>query len=348
MTNGVRRLRSTPCGQLFLLARGRPAEGMDAALRAVEILQRQPPGGSARFRLSVWLDVAAHVGSRRDPPSNGPTGPSRSRPRSATVLGRALTESRHRRRHGYSLRRARPGPEESRSAGEISRRSCPRISQIGSGCGEMRRYDVAVPASSKERPSRRTPPEDIRPYQVAWPRAMPIRPRPMGRGEADACDVAAPAVPIARFVGLNTLGWLRARRGDDDVLPLLDEALDFAQEPGTSSDCGPAPWPERRRGWRARRAVMYRLLGETLEFAASLSSRNRGWRIGVWLRASRPDHADAGRGAGRSPGGTGDSLGGPLCSWRWAARTRRQASRNERRHQGPTEALATFDGSALR
>ena len=36
-------------------------------------------------------------------------------------------------------------------------------------------------------------------------------------------------VGISRFVALLTLGWLRGRRGDPAVAPLLDEALEFAR-----------------------------------------------------------------------------------------------------------------------
>jgi DNA-binding CsgD family transcriptional regulator len=53
----------------------------------------------------------------------------------------------------------------------------------------------------------------------------------------------------ARFVGLNTLGWLRARRGDPDVFPLLDEALDIARDTGHLQRLWPNAVARAEAGW---------------------------------------------------------------------------------------------------
>ena len=104
-------------------------------------------------------------------------------------------------------------------------------SQIGSGYGEMRLYDVAVPAL-REGVAFGAAREFGSAYYVrAW----------LGRcelelGNWDAAAVIAGdlhrnprCVGISRFVALLTLAWLRARRGDPDVGVLLDEALEMAR-----------------------------------------------------------------------------------------------------------------------
>lgn len=104
--------------------------------------------------------------------------------------------------------------------------------QIGSGYGELRRYDVAVPAleAAAEHASER---EFV--ASMLYSRAWLARCR-LELGEWDspgrlANDVLRHprAAGISRFVALVTLGWLRARRGDPDVIPLLDEALELAR-----------------------------------------------------------------------------------------------------------------------
>jgi DNA-binding CsgD family transcriptional regulator/tetratricopeptide (TPR) repeat protein len=105
-------------------------------------------------------------------------------------------------------------------------------SQIGSGYGELRRYDVAVPALREGIAFAEARELFLSvQYQQAW----------LGRcrlelGEWDeAGDIAGRllrnprCVGISRFVALVTLGWLRGRRGDPEVRPLLDEAVELAR-----------------------------------------------------------------------------------------------------------------------
>ena len=101
-------------------------------------------------------------------------------------------------------------------------------SQIGSGYGELRRYDIAIPAlrdgieftSARELVSTGM-------YMQAWLARCELE---IGHWDA-AANLAGRllrnprCVGISRFVALITLGWIRGRRGDPDVDVLIDEAL---------------------------------------------------------------------------------------------------------------------------
>ncbi len=104
-------------------------------------------------------------------------------------------------------------------------------SQIGSGYGELRVYDVAVPAlrdgvafgDAREFGSTY--------YMRAWLGRCELE---LGHWETAGALagelVRNPrCVGISRFVALVTLAWLRGRRGDPDVKPLIDEALELAR-----------------------------------------------------------------------------------------------------------------------
>ncbi len=104
--------------------------------------------------------------------------------------------------------------------------------QIGSGHGELRRYEIAVPAlrdgiafaSAREFVSSTQ-------YASAWLGRCELELGHWDEATAIAGGLAANprCVGINRFVALLTLGWLRGRRGDPAVAPLLDEALEFAR-----------------------------------------------------------------------------------------------------------------------
>ena len=76
--------------------------------------------------------------------------------------------------------------------------------------------------------------ETDRQYIVSWLARCRFDLGQWDEAEVHAFDVlgASRRGGVARFVALNTLGWLRARRGDDDVWPLLDEALEIARQTG--------------------------------------------------------------------------------------------------------------------
>jgi DNA-binding CsgD family transcriptional regulator/tetratricopeptide (TPR) repeat protein len=126
------------------------------------------------------------------------------------------------------------------------------FTQIGSGCGELRRYEEAVPALIEGSAiSAQHSLETSRRYQVAWLARCRFDLGQWDEAELLARDaiVGSRIDVTARFVGLNTLGWLRARRGDPDVFPLLDEALDIARDTGHLQRLWPNAVARAEAGW---------------------------------------------------------------------------------------------------
>lgn len=109
------------------------------------------------------------------------------------------------------------------------------LSQLGSGAGEVRRYDLALPALEQaaalceEREM-----GDHGSYASAWWAACLLATgRWEAAGERAADLVARPSCAgITRGTALVVLGRLRARRGDPGVAEVLAEALAIARETG--------------------------------------------------------------------------------------------------------------------
>jgi DNA-binding CsgD family transcriptional regulator/tetratricopeptide (TPR) repeat protein len=288
-------------GTLYV-GRGRTTEGMAAAARAVEILERHPPGvalAAAYVRLTSLhmlarnRDEAARWGERAVALATRVGDPA--------VLARALTE--------YGIADVMDGRfdglariHEAIAIGrehELPQAVALGFSQIGSGCGELRRYDLAVPALAEGiafATDRNL--EYLRQYLVAWMSRCQFDLGRWDDAEANAADVLAAArTGIARFVALNTLGWLRARRGDGDVWPLLDEALEFARRSGHLQRLWPNAVARAEAGWLEGELEGHVApLEQALELAASCRHHVAIGELGVWLgRAGRGDLvADAG------------------------------------------------------
>jgi DNA-binding CsgD family transcriptional regulator/tetratricopeptide (TPR) repeat protein len=91
--------------------------------------------------------------------------------------------------------------------------------------------------------------------------------------------------PVPRVLALTVLGLVRARRGDPDVWPLLDEALELAEPTGELQRIGPAAAARAEAAWLEARHEA--VLGET-GAALDLALRRRApWAIGelaCWRR----------------------------------------------------------------
>ena len=133
--------------------------------------------------------------------------------------------------------------------------------------------------------------ETSRRYQVAW-----LARCNFDLGQWDEADVlgrdaiaGSRTVAIARFVGLNTLGWLSARRGDPDVFPMLDEAIEIAREMRHLQRLWPNAVAHAEAGWLDDAFEPHvPFLEEVLELAQRCRHGIAIGEIGVWLhRAGR-------------------------------------------------------------
>ena len=160
--------------------------------------------------------------------------------------------------------------------------------QIGSGFGELRRYDVAVPAleagiafaSARELISSET-------YMTSWLARCQLE-----QGEWDHAAASASAlvrrsrcVGVSRFVALVTLGWVRGRRGDPDVGALLDEALALARATRHIQRLWPAAVCRAEMAWLAGRLDdEMGLVAEAAALAADLDYRPACEELAFWQR----------------------------------------------------------------
>ena len=166
------------------------------------------------------------------------------------------------------------------------------FSQIGTGCGELRRYDHAVPALVEGAAyAAEHDLETARQYIVSWLARCRFDLGEWDEAEVHAFDVlgASRRGGVARFVALNTLGWLRARRGDDDVWPLLDEALDIARQTGHLQRLWPCAVARAEAAWLEGSLDDHvDLLEEMLRGGRIVPSPHRRRRAQLVARPRRP------------------------------------------------------------
>jgi DNA-binding CsgD family transcriptional regulator len=207
-----------------------------------------------------------------------------------TLLGRSLIqtgiadvmdgrfEGLHRVRRGTELGRERDLPAIVAHG----------LSQIGSGCGEMRRYDEAVPALVEGSAfAARHNLEAQRRYQIAWLARCRFDLGEWDEAETLALEAIAGTrtVAVAMFVGLNTLGWLRARRGDADALQTLDEALEIARDTAHLQRLWPCAIARAEAGWLDGDLDPHvPLLEEVFQMALRCRHGIAAGEIGVWLQ----------------------------------------------------------------
>lgn len=125
-------------------------------------------------------------------------------------------------------------------------------SQIGSGAGEIRRYEEAVPAlhRCREEAERRELRSSIL-YATAWLARCELQ---QGRWD-EAGDLIGEVLRsprctgIAEFTARCSLGLLRARRGDPDVWPVLDRALAIARQTGHLQRLWPVAAARAEAAW---------------------------------------------------------------------------------------------------
>ncbi len=162
------------------------------------------------------------------------------------------------------------------------------LANLGSCCAEALRLDEAE--SALRRGIDFCADRDLdapRSYQMAWlAQVMLLRGRWDEAAEA-AQEVIGErrATPIARIMALIALGRLRARRGEAEVWPVLDEARELAQRTGAIQRLAPmhaaraeAAWLEGRTDEVAREAAACLPLARTKHHAGYVAE------LLAWLR----------------------------------------------------------------
>lgn len=126
------------------------------------------------------------------------------------------------------------------------------LGNLGSGCGEVYRFDLAEPYLRRgvEYCAERDL-DGPRNYQMAWLALVQ-----MFRGQWDESTSTAHAVlaarganAIARMMALIALGRVRARRGDPGVWEALDVARDLADQAGTLQRVAPMLAARAEAAW---------------------------------------------------------------------------------------------------
>jgi DNA-binding CsgD family transcriptional regulator/tetratricopeptide (TPR) repeat protein len=238
------------------IVRGRNAEAEAAGRRAIEILEGLPPSPelALAYRYQSYLrmldrdnDEAVAWGQR------------------AIEVAQAFDE-RETMVHAYNaigsawmvsgeVERGREALEQSlRLAQEanLEFHVANAYSNLGSGSGEIYRFDVADPYLAKA--ATFSEEHDLvynadyarawqalsATYQGRWDEAVGL-----ARGV-----LARPSIPaIGRITALIALGRVRARRGDPEVATLLDEALGLARRTGTLQRLGPVQAARAEAAW---------------------------------------------------------------------------------------------------
>ncbi len=162
---------------------------------------------------------------------------------------------------------------------------------LGSGAGEIRRYDVAEPwleAAVSWCEDRDL--DGNRDYAQAW-RARVLLERGQWTAAAAHAHVVASRseVVIARIVSLTTLGLLRSRRGDPDGT-VLAEAWDLALETADLQRLWPVAAARAEAAWWRHGALSDTgELRTVFEMAASLRHVWAVGDLGTWLQRAGED-----------------------------------------------------------
>ena len=184
----------------------------------------------------------------------------------------------------------RRGIDIGRAAGMIDNVTL-GLSQIGSGGGEIKRYDIAVPAL-REVISMERDNEMDSDYPTSWLARCELE---LGDWESaedlSSMLIRSPlCVGISRFVALIVLGRLRARRGDSGAWELFDEASAIARQTGHLQRLWPVAAARAEAAWiEGRIESELPVLEEAYALAERLDYPYALGELGFWLlRAGAP------------------------------------------------------------
>jgi DNA-binding CsgD family transcriptional regulator len=172
------------------------------------------------------------------------------------------------------------------------------LGQIGSGAGEVRRYDLAVPALA-ETISWSTEHElhSAELYATAWAARCALELGQWGEAGRQATKLLGRPMctGISRLTALTVVGRLRARRGDPGAWEALDEALALARQTGHLQRLWPAAAARAETAWLEDRLDdEMAVVDEVAAIADRLGYRWAVGELGFWRwRAGWTDGSSA-------------------------------------------------------
>lgn len=267
---------------------GRPDEAYDAAHQAIVMLEAQPEGSplAAAYAQLAALNMlgrrvreAVEVGTRAARLAER-LGDSAALARALNVVGSALWFIDPEQAEGLLLRSLEIG----RRTGDDSRAAV-AMTNLGSGAGEVRRYETADRwlreglqwASQRDLDASRD-------YATAWLSRIHFEQGRWSEAGAAASSISPSAGLISRIVALTVLGRLRVRRGDPDQVGPLEEAWELAVQTGDLQRLWPAAAGRAEAAWLAGHGERIPdLVGETYELAVRLEQQWPRGELGFWL-----------------------------------------------------------------
>jgi DNA-binding CsgD family transcriptional regulator len=219
------------------------------------------------------------------------------------------------------LERIRQGIDIATEVGDDARVSLGH-SQIGTGYGELRRYDIAMPAlrtGIEFARAREYVSSEL--YESAWLARCELETGDWdaaGR-RADALARSPRCVGNTRLVVLLVLAWLRGRRGDPGVRAMLDEALDIARSTQHIQRLWPVAACRAEHAWVVGHLdAELDVVSEALAMATRLRYRPAIEELSHWLTIAdgtpRGDTAEAATAFGLSAAGDFEA-----AASRWSA-----------------------------
>ncbi len=162
---------------------------------------------------------------------------------------------------------------------------------LGSGAGEIRRYDVARRWLEENREfSAARDLDHSRDYSTAWLARIALEQGDWDRALDLAESVPDTTDPISRIASLAVAGKVRLRRGESNAANQLDEAWELARGTGHLQRLWPVAAGLAEQAWRAGSSDQIpALVTETLELARTLGQPWAVGELGWWLtRAGGP------------------------------------------------------------
>jgi DNA-binding CsgD family transcriptional regulator/tetratricopeptide (TPR) repeat protein len=267
---------------------GRPDEAYDAAREAIDMLEARPEGPAlaaayaqlaALNMLGRRVQEAVEIGSSAVRLAER-LGDSAVLARALNVVGSASWFIDPEQAEGPLLRSL----EIARRTGDDSRAAV-AMTNLGSGAGEVRRYETADRwLREGQQWASQHDLDASRDYATSWLSRTHFEQGRWSEAGAAAGSIPASAGHISRMVALTVLGRLRVRRGDPDQVGPLEEAWELALQTGDLQRLWPAAAGRAEAAWlHGHGERIPDLVGETYELAVRLEQQWPIGELGFWL-----------------------------------------------------------------